>query len=74
MTFFGHKSHCVKSVKIRSYSGPYFPAFSPNVGKYGPEITPYLDTFHAVSIGILFNKENTKIEQSGSEREITLQR
>ena len=25
-------------------SGPYFPAF----GKYEPEITPYLDTFHAV--------------------------
>ena len=22
--------------------------FSPNTGKYGPEITPYLDTFHAV--------------------------
>ena len=22
--------------------------FSPNPGKYGPEITPYLDTFHAV--------------------------
>ena len=21
----------------------------PNTGKYGPEITPYLDTFHAVS-------------------------
>ena len=20
----------------------------PNTGKYGPEITPYLDTFHAV--------------------------
>ena len=20
--------------------------FSPNTGKYGPEITPYLDTFH----------------------------
>ena len=42
--------HCVKSVRIRSYSGPYFPAFglnterysylsvfSPNVGKCGPE-------------------------------------
>ena len=36
---------------------PYFPAFglnteryevSPNTGKYGPEKTPYLDTFHAV--------------------------
>ena len=29
-------------------SGPYFPVFSPNTGKYGPEITPYLSTFHAV--------------------------
>ena len=26
-------------------SGPYFPVFSVNTGKYGPEITPYLDTF-----------------------------
>ena len=22
----------------------------PNAGKYGPEITPYLDTFHAVEL------------------------
>ena len=29
-------------------SGPYFPEFSPNTGKYVSEITPYLDTFHAV--------------------------
>ena len=38
-------------------SGPCFPAFglnkylsvfSPNVGKYGAEKTPYLDTFYAV--------------------------
>ena len=39
--------HCVKSVRIRSFSGLYFPTFglnteryfvlSPNVGKYGPE-------------------------------------
>ena len=29
-------------------SGPYFPVFSPKTGKYGPEITPYLDTFHGV--------------------------
>ena len=46
--------------KVSKYgviSGPYFPVFglnteisvfSPNTGKYGPEITPYLDTFHAV--------------------------
>ena len=26
--------------------------FSPNAGKYGPEKTPYLDSFHAV---LLFN-------------------
>ena len=38
--------------KVSKYgviSSPYFPVFSPNTGKYGPEITPYLDTFHAVS-------------------------
>ena len=44
--------HCVKSVRIRNYSGPHFPAFglnterygvfsgeifSPNAGKCGPE-------------------------------------
>ena len=27
---------------------PHFPVFSPNIGKYGPEKTPYLDTFQAV--------------------------
>ena len=26
------------------------PVFSPNIGKYGPEKTPYLDTFNAVLI------------------------
>ena len=29
-------------------SGPYFPVFSPNMGKYGPKKTPSLDTFYAV--------------------------
>ena len=29
-------------------SGTYFPVFSLNTGKYGPEIIPYLDTFQAV--------------------------
>ena len=33
--------HCVESIQIRSFSGPYFPVF-------GPEKTPYLDSFHAV--------------------------
>ena len=30
--------------------GPYFPEFGSNTGKYGPEKTPHLDTFHAVNI------------------------
>ena len=47
--------HCVKSVPIQSFSGPYFPAFGLNteiyeynVGKYGPETrkTQNTDTFH----------------------------
>ena len=37
-----------KVSKYWVFSGSYFPVFSPNTGKYGPEKTPYLDTFHAV--------------------------
>ena len=28
----------------------YLSIFSPNAGKYGPKMTPYLDTFHAVNV------------------------
>ena len=55
--------HCVKSVCIRSFPGPYFPAFGLNTERYGvslriyPECgkiwtreTPNMDTFHAVVI------------------------
>ena len=47
-----------KLAKYGNISDPYFPTFglnkylsifSPNAGKYGPEITPYFDTFHAVT-------------------------
>ena len=50
--------HNVKSVQIRSFflvrifriwtEYQEKPVFSPNVGKYEPEKTPYSDTFHAV--------------------------
>ena len=40
-----HNIHCVKSVQIRSY---FCSVFSPNTGKFGPEITLHLDNFHAV--------------------------
>ena len=44
--------------KYGVFSGPYFPAFGlntetefgPNAGKYGPEKSLYLDTFHAVHV------------------------
>ena len=29
--------YCVKSVRIRSFSGPYFPTIGPNAAKYRPE-------------------------------------
>ena len=47
-------------------SGPYFPVFSPNTGKDGTEITPYLDTFHTVNLRVGSNKichENVKNER-----------
>ena len=55
--------HCVKSVCIQSYSGPYSPAFGLNMerysvslriqsesGKMQTRITPNTDTFHAVPV------------------------
>ena len=33
---------------------PYLSVFSPNTGKYGQEITPYLDTFHAVKVAKVY--------------------
>ena len=48
---------CVIRVRIRSFSGPYFPAFGPNIvsiriqseyGKIRTRKTPNMDTFHAM--------------------------
>ena len=44
-------------------SGTYFPVFSPNTGKYGPEITPYLDTFHAMLEMLKTNRDLSKQKQ-----------
>ena len=35
---------------MRTEYGDLLSVFSPNTGKYGPEKTPYLDSFHAVLI------------------------
>ena len=39
-----------KVSKYGVFSVTYFPVFSLNTGKYGPEKTPYLDTFHVVNV------------------------
>ena len=46
--------------KVSKYgviSGPHFPIFGLNTGKYGPEITTYLDIFHAVSVNVKFENK-----------------
>ena len=63
--------HCVKSVRIRIYSGPYFPAFwlktevssvslriQSVCGKMWARITPTMDTFHAMLN--IWRKKNMK--------------
>ena len=50
-------SHCVKSVQIRSYFWSIFSCIRNEYEdrKYEPEITSYLDTFHAVSLRFIKN-------------------
>ena len=42
------KNTAWKMSKYGVFSGPYYPVFGINTGKYGPEKAPYLNTFHAV--------------------------
>ena len=56
---------------------PYLSIFNPNAGKYGPEKTPYLDTFHVVwrrwfeKNGKIYRKmKNGKIYRKMKEREL----
>ena len=55
---------CVKSVRIRSYSGPYLAAFRLNIQsecrKIGTRITPNMDTFHVM---IIFQKRRASCVQ-----------
>ena len=45
--FFKHNA-AWKLSKYGAFSGPYFPIFRMNAGKYRPEKTPWLGTFYAV--------------------------
>ena len=57
-------THSVWKVsKYGFFSGPYFPVFELNTRKYGPEKTPYLDTFHAVSATVKLKGLNIYISR-----------
>ena len=49
-------------------SGPYFPVFSLNTGKYGPRITPYLGTLRSavknVALKIGYNISLVKLNNN----------
>ena len=50
-----------KVSKCGVFSGPYFPVFSPNKGKYGPEKTLYLDTIPTVLLSLSLFTRYSKI-------------
>ena len=66
--FFCTVLHCVKSVRIRSFSGPHFSTFGlnreifsriqPERGKMQTGKTPNTDTFYAVLLSYLKFKKN----------------
>ena len=64
------KTHYVKSVQIRSFFWSVYSCIRTeygdllNTGKYGPEKTPYLDTFHAVTFREITTKEDAHQLQS----------
>ena len=53
--------------KYGVFSGPYFPAFEMNTGKYRLEKTPYLDTLHAGFISKYNEKESWHMHSRGLE-------
>ena len=46
---------------IRRFT-PLISVFSPNAGKYGPEKTPYFDTFHAVEILVKWSSKMINVD------------
>ena len=71
------ESHCVKSVRIRSYSGLYFPAIGLNTERYSvplriqskcgktrTRITPNTDIFYALSVAPIGNSKSKEVPLS----------
>ena len=71
------RCHCVKRVRIRSFSGPYFPAFGLDTERYSVSLrsqseygkmqtrkTPSMDTFHAVCTAHLIGESLFRVTHS----------
>ena len=51
-----------KEPKYGVFPAPYFPIFSPNTGKYGPEKNPYFGTFYTMSFVCLARSKTALIK------------
>ena len=82
MTVQGLHYHGVKSVRIRSYSGPHFPVFRLNTERYGvflniysecgkmrTRITPNMDTFYALYFPLLEEKTHFTLDGNITSKE-----
>ena len=72
-----NRSHCVKSVRIRSYSGPHFPVFGVNTERYAVSfriqskcgkmrirITPNAANFHATGSSYFLSNKISLVTQT----------
>ena len=50
-----HEAHCVKSVRIRSYSSPYFPAFGLNTDQNNSEYGHFLHSGTSVNVNLFLD-------------------
>ena len=61
---------CIRTEYGEILPDQYFPVFSPNIGEYGPEITPHWDTFHAVrdssiaQLSTIIHEIQTKLDEN----------
>ena len=54
--------HCVKRVRIRSYSGPYFPVFGLNTDQNNPKYEYFLCSVFFLAEYILFHIQKVKVK------------
>ena len=56
-------NHCVKSVRIRSFSGPYFPAFRLSISPYSVRMRENTDQKNS-EYGLLLRSESQRLRKN----------